>query len=78
VHDSVWFENNGKPAITIATEPFADGAAAQASALGLPDLECVYVSHPIQDAEDDEIRRKADAIVDQLLAALTGIKKGPL
>jgi hypothetical protein len=29
------------------------------------------VPHPIQDANDDEIRAKADAIVDQVIEALT-------
>jgi hypothetical protein len=71
VHDSVWFEINGTPAITIATNQFADAAEVQAKALGLPDLRCVFVQHPIADNEDDEIRRKADRIVDQLVSALT-------
>ena len=30
----------------------------------------VFVPHPIQDATDDEMRDKADAIIDQLVAAL--------
>jgi hypothetical protein len=70
VHDSVFFEINGKPAITIATNQFADAAAAQARGLGLPELECVFVEHPVADAEDDEIRAKADRIVDRVAAAL--------
>ena len=72
MHDSVFFEINGKPAITIASNQFADAAEVQAKALGLPDLQCVYVQHPIADNEDEEIRRKADRIVDQLVSALSG------
>jgi hypothetical protein len=71
VHDSVFFEINGTPAITIASSQFADAAEVQAKALGLADLQCVFVQHPIADNEDDEIRRKADGIVDQLVSALS-------
>jgi hypothetical protein len=31
----------------------------------------VFVAHPIQDATDDEMREKADAVVDQVIAALS-------
>ena len=30
----------------------------------------VFVAHPIQDATDEEMRAKADAVIDQILAAL--------
>lgn len=43
----------------------------QANALGLADARCVFVAHPIQDATDEEMRAKADAVIDQVIAALT-------
>jgi hypothetical protein len=70
VHDSVWFEVNKKPAVVIASDVFEDAAAKQAAALGLPEARRVFVPHPIQDATDDEMRAKADAIVNQVIAAL--------
>ena len=70
MHDTVWFEIQGKPAVFIASNVFSDGAQAQAEALGLPDVRRVFVPHPIQDATDDELRAKADAIVDELIEAL--------
>jgi hypothetical protein len=70
VHDSVWFETNKKPAVVIASDVFEDAAAKQAAALGLPEARRVFVPHPIQDATDDEMRAKADAIVNQVIAAL--------
>ena len=70
MHDSVWFEINGKPSVMVASSAFADAAEKQAAALGLPELNRVFVPHPIQDATDDEMRDKADAIVDQVIAAL--------
>jgi alkanesulfonate monooxygenase SsuD/methylene tetrahydromethanopterin reductase-like flavin-dependent oxidoreductase (luciferase family) len=71
VHDSVWFETNGKPAVVIASHVFEDAAASQARALGLPEARAVFVPHPIQDATDDEMRAKADAIVDRVVEALS-------
>jgi len=70
VHDSVWFENNRTPAVMIASDVFIDAAEKQAVALGLPEVRRVFVPHPIQDATDAEMRAKADAIVDLVIAAL--------
>ncbi len=54
----------------VASSAFTDAAEKQAAALGLPEVNRVFVPHPIQDATDDEMRDKADAILDQLVAAL--------
>jgi hypothetical protein len=70
VHDSVWFETNNRPAVFIASSLFDDAAESQAAALGLPEVRRVFVPHPIQDATDEEMRTKADAIIDAVLDAL--------
>ncbi len=70
MHDSVWFEINSRPTVFIASSEFTDAAQAQADALGLPDVRRIFVPHPIQDATDDEMRAKADAIVEQIIGAL--------
>jgi|TARA_B100000519_G_scaffold184721_1_gene179329 hypothetical protein len=70
LHDTVWFEIQGIPAVSIASEEFEDAAETQAKALGMVDAHCVFVRHPIQDANDVQMREKADAIVDQVIAAL--------
>jgi hypothetical protein len=71
VHDTIWFESVGRPAVSIASTEFVDAARIQAEALGLPEVPRVYVAHPIQDATDDEMRAKADAAVDAVVRALT-------
>jgi hypothetical protein len=71
LHDTVWFEIQGVPSVSIASIEFEDAAATQAKALGLVDARTVFVPHPIQDATDDEMRSKADAIVDDIIRALT-------
>ena len=45
-------------------------AEAQANALGMTDAQRIFVDHPTQDATDDEMRAKADAVVDRVIAAL--------
>ena len=70
MHDTIWFEIHGRPAVFVASSEFRDAAAVQAAALGLPAVHRIFVPHPIQDATDDEMRAKADAIVDALLTAL--------
>ena len=72
MHDTVWLEIQGVPSVSIASSEFTDAAAAQAQALGMDDARRVFVPHPIQDATDDEMRAKADACVDAVVAALTG------
>jgi len=71
LHDTVWFEIQGTPAVSIASSEFVTAATAQADALGMPDANRIFVQHPIQDATDAEMREKADAIVEEVLQALT-------
>ena len=70
MHDTTWFEIQGIPAVFIASTEFVEAADVQAAALGMPDVRRIFVPHPIQDATDDEMRTKADAIVDALIQAL--------
>lgn len=71
MHDSVGFEQDGKPSVVVASSLFEAAARAQAAALGLPDARVVYVQHPIQDRSDEEMRALADTVLDAVVAALT-------
>ena len=71
MHDTVWFEIQGKPAVSIASSQFIDAATTQAQALGMKSAQRVFVDHPIQDATDGEMRAKADAVFVEVVAALT-------
>ena len=70
MHDTTWFEINGKPAVFIASDEFQAAATAQAETLGLPGVQRVFVPHPIQDANDLEMAEKADAVIEKVIAAL--------
>jgi hypothetical protein len=70
VHDIVSLEEMGVPGVMVASTEFVDAAAAQAAALGA-DPARVFVTHPIQDRTDDELRGLADRAVDDLVRAVT-------
>jgi hypothetical protein len=71
MHDNFWFETQRIPAVAIASSEFADAAISQRRALGMDSARYVLVPHPIQDANDDEMRAKAVQAFDQIYAALT-------
>ena len=70
MHDTTWFEIQGIPSVFVASSEFVDAADVQSKSLGLPEVKRLFVPHPIQDATDDEMRAKADGIVDQIIEAL--------
>ena len=75
MHDIVDLESRGVPGVFVASSEFVAASEAQARALGL-DPARVFVTHPIQDRTDDEIRALADGVVDEVLAAVTSPPKG--
>lgn len=60
------------PSVPVATHEFMTAARAQAAALGRPDFDAVYVPHPIQDQTKAEIEAKAEAVLREVIARLTG------
>jgi len=70
VHDIVDLETRGVPAMFVATTEFVDAADRQAKALGF-DPAAVYVSHPVQDRTDEEMRAMADQAFAAIEVALT-------
>lgn len=69
MHDISDLEARGLPGVFIASSEFVEAAAAQGAALGFAPA-AHYVPHPIQDRDDDEMRRLADAAYEEILAQL--------
>jgi hypothetical protein len=67
----VWFEIQGLPAVSIASSEFAEAAEVQRKALGMEGARYLLVDHPIQDANDEEMRQKAREVFDSVVTALT-------
>jgi len=72
LHDSVRLEEQGIPSVPLATDAFRTAARVQASRLGRPDLDAVFVPHPIQDRTPAEIEERAEAVIEEVVARLTG------
>ena len=70
MHDIVDLEARGIPGVFIASSEFESGAQAQANALGFADVARCFVTHPIQDRTDDEMRELARQVADEALAAI--------
>ena len=55
----------------MATHEFMLPARAQASALGRPDFDAVYVEHPIQDQTKEAIEARAETALGEIVVRLT-------
>lgn len=62
-------EGRGLAGVYVASREFVEAGEAQATALGFHPAS-VFVTHPIQDRTDAEMREIADAAFDEVLAAL--------
>ena len=71
MHDAIAAETRGIPAVAVMTDRFVASARAVAELNGLPDYPFVVIAHPIANDGDDELRRKAEAVVAQIAALLT-------
>jgi hypothetical protein len=72
LHDGISFEQLGKRAVVLCTEPFEVTARNIARMMGLPDYPFVMVEHPIGSRTLDEIKVLAEAAYDQALSILSG------
>lgn len=71
LHDVLGFEALGRPAVLVASLAFWEAAQKQASHLGQPMARRVFVSHPVQDRTDEELRAMAQGAVDEIVHTLT-------
>jgi hypothetical protein len=71
LHDTVKLENLGIPAVPVATTEFMTPARIQAGALGRAGFDAVYVEHPIQDQNPQQIAARADAVAAEIVKRLT-------
>jgi hypothetical protein len=70
LHDGVSFEQLGKRAIVVCTEPFEVTVKNIARMLGLPDYPFVMVEHPIGSRTLEEVKVLAETAYQQSLPIL--------
>ena len=70
MHDGISFEQHGKRAIVLCTEPFEVTAKNIARMMGLPDYPFVMVEHPIGSRTLPELKVLAEHTYQQALPIL--------
>ena len=68
--DGTIFEHEGLQAAAIVTEPFLKTADSMARRNGYPEYRYAVMSHPIGNLRPDQIRQRAEALVDEVLSIL--------
>lgn len=59
------------PTATVCTTEFAPLAQAEARSLGMRSLPLIVIPHPMGDLNPEEVCRRADAALDEIVRALT-------
>jgi hypothetical protein len=70
LHDGISFEQLGKRALVLCTEPFEVTAKNIARIMGLPNYPFLMVQHPIGSCTLPELRSRAEAAYRQGLSIL--------
>ena len=69
-HDSVEFEKQGRPAVTIVTTAFKTAVQSRLNGLGLPDHPTVVTDHPLASRSLAEVNAMAARAVESVVNAL--------
>jgi hypothetical protein len=70
LHDGISFEQPGKPAVVLRTEPFEVKARNIAPIMGLPAYPFLMVQHPIGSSTLPELKQRAETAYQQALPIL--------
>jgi hypothetical protein len=71
MHDAIAAETRGIPAVAVMTDRFVPSARTVAELNGLPDYPFAIIDHPIANDGDEDLRRKAEAVVARIVELLT-------
>ena len=70
MHDGISFEQLGKRAVVLCTEPFEVTAKNIARMLGLPGYPFMMVKHPLGSCSMEELRERAEVAYRQAVGIL--------
>jgi hypothetical protein len=72
VLDAILMEREGVPAVAIVTDVFRATGEAMATSWGMPGYRFLETAHPIANLADKELDARAEALVEAVVARLTG------
>jgi hypothetical protein len=70
VADGTIFEHEGLQAVSIVTAPFIKTADSMARRNGYPEYRYAVMPHPIGNLRPDQIRQRAEALLEDVLSIL--------
>ncbi len=70
MRDGINIEQRDVPAAVICTRPFIPSAKAMARICHLPDYPFAVIDHPLGSLTPEEVRRRAEAALPQVVAIL--------
>ncbi len=70
MRDGINIEQRNVPVAVICTRPFIPSAKAMARICNLPDYPFVVIDHPLGSLAPEEVRRRAEAALPQVVAIL--------
>ena len=71
--DGIHIEKTGTPSVTICTDAFVETSRAMARMWGRSDYPVIFTGHPIASLTREELRARAEGMVGQTVAILTGV-----
>eukprot|EP00038_Savillea_parva_P025104 m.46244 g.46244 ORF g.46244 m.46244 type:complete len:96 (-) comp6735_c1_seq1:106-393(-) len=71
MHDTAELEAAGIPSVGIYSSAFERQAAFQAEKLGFEAAARLFIQHPISDQTDEQLKTKAESVIDGIVSALT-------
>ena len=78
MHDGIHVEKAGIPSATVCTDPFEVTARGMASMWGAAEYPVIYTRHPLGGLDRDAVRRRAEELIDQVVAVITGVEASHL
>ncbi len=68
--DSILFEKEGIPAVSIVTDAFEETGQAMALMWGIPHFKFLSMPHPIANLTEEELDRRAQEIIPKVVQLL--------
>ena len=71
MHDGIHLDKAGIPAVTICTDIFIETSRAMAQMWGAQDYPLIFTEHPISHLTREQLRQRAEEMMDQIVTILT-------
>jgi len=66
LHDAIFCERVGTPAVGVMTAKFVSAAELMARVLGMPNYQFAVIEHPVSSASDAELEARAQVTIDAI------------